>query len=122
LVDSIMIHYANAVSLIYYTPGKTITRQENHLQKRFVQEISLRQIRLGSCRNNRDCFFPYSQCWNDAIAYCNWLSEMENLPKAYDENGSFLDKDGIKTTDPSKVVGYRLPTEPNGNTLPVVGS
>ncbi|RLL88874.1 hypothetical protein Y696_01145 [Mesotoga sp. H07pep.5.4] len=36
---------------------------------------------------------------------------MENLPKAYDENGSFLDKDGIKTTDPSTVVGYRLPTE-----------
>jgi len=49
--------------------------------------------------------------WNDATAYCNRLSEMENLPKAYYENGSFLDKDGIKTTDPSRVVGYRLPTE-----------
>jgi len=49
--------------------------------------------------------------WWDAIAYCNWLSEKENLPKAYDSNGNLLDKDGRVTTDPSKVVGYRLPTE-----------
>jgi len=49
--------------------------------------------------------------WLDAIAYCNWLSDRENLPKAYDNNGDFLDKDGRVTTDPSKVVGYRLPTE-----------
>ncbi|SSC12402.1 conserved exported protein of unknown function [Mesotoga infera] len=49
--------------------------------------------------------------WNDAVAYCNWLSEKEKLPKAYDSNGNLLDKDGRITTDPSKVVGYRLPTE-----------
>jgi len=49
--------------------------------------------------------------WNDATAYCNWLSEKEKLPKAYDGNGNLLDKDGRITTDPSKVVGYRLPTE-----------
>ncbi|MFZ2829606.1 MAG: SUMF1/EgtB/PvdO family nonheme iron enzyme, partial [Mesotoga infera] len=49
--------------------------------------------------------------WNDAIAYCNWLSEKEKIPKAYDDKGNFLDKDGMITTDPSKVVGYRLPTE-----------
>ncbi len=49
--------------------------------------------------------------WNDAIAYCNWLSEKEKLPKSYDSNGNLLDKDGRVTTDPSKVVGYRLPTE-----------
>jgi len=49
--------------------------------------------------------------WWDAIAYCNWLSGKENLPKAYDSNGDLLDKDGRVTTDPSKVVGYRLPTE-----------
>ncbi|RLL86743.1 SUMF1/EgtB/PvdO family nonheme iron enzyme [Mesotoga sp. BH458_6_3_2_1] len=49
--------------------------------------------------------------WKDAIAYCNWLSEKEKLPKAYDSNGNLLDKDGMITTDPSKVVGYRLPTE-----------
>jgi len=49
--------------------------------------------------------------WNDAIAYCNWLSEKEKLPKAYDSNGNLLDKDGRVTTDITKVVGYRLPTE-----------
>lgn len=49
--------------------------------------------------------------WNDAIAYCNWLSEKEGIPKAYDDDGNLLDKDGMITTDPSKVVGYRLPTE-----------
>jgi len=49
--------------------------------------------------------------WWDAIAYCNWLSEKEKLPKAYDSNGNLLDKNGMITTDPSKVVGYRLPTE-----------
>ena len=49
--------------------------------------------------------------WWDAIAYCNWLSDKENVPKAYDDKGNFLDKDGRVTTDPSKVVGYRLPTE-----------
>jgi len=49
--------------------------------------------------------------WWDAIAYCNWLSEKEKLPKAYDNKGNLLDKDGRVTTDPSKVVGYRLPTE-----------
>ena len=49
--------------------------------------------------------------WWDAIAYCNWLSKEEGLPVAYDDKGNFLDKDGSITTDPSKVIGYRLPTE-----------
>ena len=49
--------------------------------------------------------------WWDAIAYCNWLNEMASLPKAYNKNGEFLDRDGNLTSNPSKVVGYRLPTE-----------
>jgi len=49
--------------------------------------------------------------WWDAIAYCNWLSEKNGVEAAYDELGNFLDKNGRITTDPSKVVGYRLPTE-----------
>jgi len=49
--------------------------------------------------------------WWDAIAYCNWLSEKEKLPKAYDSNGDLFDKDGRVTTDITKVLGYRLPTE-----------
>ncbi len=49
--------------------------------------------------------------WNDATAYCNWLSEKEKLPKAYDNDGNMLDKDGRVTTDITKVLGFRLPTE-----------
>ena len=49
--------------------------------------------------------------WYDAVAYCNWLSDLEGVPKAYDENGKLLDKNGRVTDDPSKVLGYRLPTE-----------
>jgi hypothetical protein len=60
-------------------------------------------------------------CW-DAIDYCNWLSEKEGLPKAYDNSGNLLDKDGMITTDITKVLGYRLPTEPNGNTRPEVAN
>ncbi len=47
----------------------------------------------------------------DAIKYCNWLSGEDGLPIAYDKDGNLLDKDGRTTSDPSKVVGYRLPTE-----------
>jgi formylglycine-generating enzyme required for sulfatase activity len=63
---------------------------------------------IGWGRGNRPVI---NVSWWDAIAYCNWLSEKEKLPKAYDNNGNLLDKDGKVTTDPSKVVGYRLPTE-----------
>jgi len=62
----------------------------------------------GGGRGNRPLI---NVSWNDAIAYCNWLSEKEGIPKAYDAEGNLLDKDGRITTDPSKVVGYRLPTE-----------
>ncbi|BBE30508.1 hypothetical protein OSSY52_06490 [Tepiditoga spiralis] len=49
--------------------------------------------------------------WYDAIKYCNWKSKKEGLPVAYDSNGNLLDENGNKTTDLSKVAGYRLPTE-----------
>jgi len=49
--------------------------------------------------------------WNDAIGYCNWLSEKEGIAKAYDSNGNLLDRNGNITTDIMKVEGYRLPTE-----------
>ncbi len=49
--------------------------------------------------------------WNYATAYCNWLSEKEGIPKAYDDKGNILDKYGKTTTDITDVVGYRLPTE-----------
>jgi formylglycine-generating enzyme required for sulfatase activity len=49
--------------------------------------------------------------WWGGIYYCNWLSVKEGLPKAYDEDGNLLDKNGNKTTDITEVEGYRLPTE-----------
>ncbi len=49
--------------------------------------------------------------WWDAIAYCNWLSFKEGLPLAYDSEGHILDAMGRRTTDPSEVKGYRLPTD-----------
>ena len=53
-----------------------------------------------------------SVSWFDAIKYCNWLSEQEDLPKAYDEKtGDLLDSKGKVTRDITKVRGYRLPTE-----------
>lgn len=43
--------------------------------------------------------------WEDAAAYCNWLSEQEGLPKAYVSQAGRLVLAAPVTT------GYRLPTE-----------
>lgn len=44
--------------------------------------------------------------WQGAAAYCNWLSEKEKLPKAYDEQTWKI----IEEKDLRKVKGYRLPS------------
>lgn len=54
--------------------------------------------------------------WWDAIAFCNWLSEMESIPVAYrllgdPDEGQMLDAHGQITEDITQVMGYRLPTE-----------
>ena len=49
--------------------------------------------------------------WWDAIEYCNWLSEKNELAKAYDSRGNLLDKNGNPTRDITQVEGYRLSTE-----------
>jgi formylglycine-generating enzyme required for sulfatase activity len=43
--------------------------------------------------------------WRDAIRFCNWLSEKEGLPPAYEERG-----DDVVLIEPVGT-GYRLPTE-----------
>lgn len=54
----------------------------------------------------------FNVSWFDAIKYCNWLSEQEDLPKAYNEStGAMLDGRGRETRDITKVIGYRLLTE-----------
>lgn len=42
--------------------------------------------------------------WNDAVAYCNWLSSKQGLQKVYTINGTDVRADLSKN-------GYRLPTE-----------
>ena len=54
--------------------------------------------------------------WWDAISYCNWLSEREGIPVAYrllgePNEGHMIDASENVTTDITKVLGYRLPTE-----------
>jgi len=46
--------------------------------------------------------------WQDAAAYCNWLSAREGLEPAYVEQGGQL---VAKTWDDAPPSGYRLPTE-----------
>ncbi|MDH4156902.1 MAG: formylglycine-generating enzyme family protein [candidate division Zixibacteria bacterium] len=49
---------------------------------------------------------------DDAMQYCNWLSERAGLPVAYDlETGGILGEDGNPTDNVTSVKGYRLPTE-----------
>jgi len=49
--------------------------------------------------------------WNEAITYCDWLSDVEGLARAYDNAGNLIDSRGNETNDTSKVKGYRLLTE-----------
>jgi len=49
--------------------------------------------------------------WFEAAAYCNWLSDREGRPRAYDNGGNLLDKNCFETADPSLSIGYRLPSE-----------
>jgi formylglycine-generating enzyme required for sulfatase activity len=46
-----------------------------------------------------------SVSWDDAAAYCNWLSELEGFPPAYEA------KDGKLSLKRPVTTGYRLPTE-----------
>ncbi|HPE70091.1 MAG TPA: SUMF1/EgtB/PvdO family nonheme iron enzyme [Thermotogota bacterium] len=52
-----------------------------------------------------------SVTWYQAVDFCNWKSEQESLPPAYDSNGNLLFGGGAAGKDLSSVIGYRLPTE-----------
>jgi formylglycine-generating enzyme required for sulfatase activity len=43
--------------------------------------------------------------WNDAVEYCNWLSERDSLPAAYEK------RDDTYVLKRPVTIGYRLPTE-----------
>ncbi len=54
------------------------------------------------CSVNDDCA-ERVVTWNDAVAFCNWLSQQEQLPVAYRLEGDIW--------QPVPSPGYRLPTE-----------
>ncbi len=99
---------AHRVRLTYdfYIGKYTVTCQE---YSRFCRETGVEEP--------EDEYFPRMRKpvvyvnWFAAIAYCNWFSEKEGLPQAYDRFGNLLDFDGSPTSDLRRVAGYRLPTE-----------
>ncbi len=49
--------------------------------------------------------------WEDAILFCNKLSQLKGQSPAYDEDGNHIDENKNPTWDMTKVKGFRLPTE-----------
>jgi len=89
----------------YYIGTYEITIKEYNF---YCEEIDKNKLEdVDFLREN----LPVRVYWLDAINYCNWLSEKDGLARSYDSSGNLLDKNGRKTSDITKVEGYRLPTE-----------
>ncbi|NLI08011.1 MAG: formylglycine-generating enzyme family protein [Thermotogaceae bacterium] len=99
---------AHRVSLTYdFYIGKYAVTFEEY--DRFCEEIKIiKPCDQGWGRGKRPTI---DVTWHEAIAYCNWLSDKEGLPRAYDNGGNLLDKNALETDNPSLAIGYRLPSE-----------
>jgi serine/threonine protein kinase/formylglycine-generating enzyme required for sulfatase activity/tetratricopeptide (TPR) repeat protein len=82
------------------------------------QRFGKRMLRYGSevDRHSPDSGGPHNRLiWYDCVAYCNWLSEQEGLPKeqwCYFPNEAGTYDEGMSIpADVVKRKGYRLPTE-----------
>jgi formylglycine-generating enzyme required for sulfatase activity len=83
-----------------------------YLAVRAVTNAEYRQFKaehlVGAFRQETldlDTFPVANLSWQDAAAYCNWLSQKDGLPAAYVDKGGKLALASPATT------GYRLPTE-----------
>ncbi len=84
----------------FYIGAREISNREF---KKFRE--SHRSGRAGSATLERDDHPAVAVSWEDAVYFCNWLSEQDSLPKAYvQEGGTFVLARPLNT-------GYRLPTE-----------
>lgn len=66
--------------------------------------VHWRHDELGRFRDSPGNYPVVHVSWNDAVRYCNWLSEKEGLVKVYDFQADVVRTDRYAT-------GYRLPTE-----------
>lgn len=90
-----------------------VTLSSFYIGKYKVTEKEFKTLTNSSLvRNSRDNFPITDFGWLDMIKFCNLKSKAEGLPIAYNEKtGELLDINGKETTDITKVIGYRLPTE-----------
>ncbi|MCG8330556.1 MAG: formylglycine-generating enzyme family protein [Chitinophagales bacterium] len=78
-----------------YTSGSWVKRKD----------INWRHNALGELRPSEAFDYPVIHVsWNDAVAYCNWLSKRHGYQPVYKVNGDSVTADWTAN-------GYRLPTE-----------
>lgn len=81
---------------LFYIATKEVT---NEAFRTFRANHSSGIVQRTSLDNDN---YPVARVsWNDAVAYCNWLSQRDGLPPAY-RNGKLIQP---------ATTGYRLPTE-----------
>lgn len=89
-------------STSYQTQAQVLGGGFRWTGKEWKRDPSLTWLSPGFQQSDRDPVVVVS--WNDAAAYCNWLSWKEGLQPAYRESGENYVLDWTRN-------GYRLPTE-----------
>lgn len=74
--------------------------------------INWRHDAVGNLRPANEYNHPVIHVsWNDAVAYCNWLSEQHGFRQIYQISGETVTADWTADLPAGKAGGYRLPTE-----------
>jgi formylglycine-generating enzyme required for sulfatase activity len=111
-------------------PGEVWIGEADERQKRVIDwifAIASKEVTVAQFRRFRanhafnDRYAPTPNCpvnqvsWYDAVGYCNWLSEIEEIPKdqwCYEPNAEGQYAEGMRVKRHYwKLNGYRLPTE-----------